>query len=575
MGRDFEEVLDEALSQLNSGGISTGSIRREVETILARFPDHAAALRPLLIAAAAVRRTPPPVPDEAARRAGLERLLQAVVARRQAVSTEGAEALDDVVDQAVARLRAGEDLEAVLRRYPQHVAVLRPILQAALTVSRTPLPKPDVRAREAGRQRLVRAVMARRQARVARELGLQSGSAGLSHELPEVLDRALAWLAEGVDLETVLSRYPAYADLLRPMLQAAQAVQRTPHPTPSEEGYFSGRERLLRAVARQRRELRAARESVGARDRGLRGLLVALVRVPSGLRRAAITVVLLVLMVVGGFSVTQVAASALPDSPLYPVKRFSEQVQLLLTPSPEGKARLYLKFGQERLREAEALAQRKGEVEPRLLADLLTQNDQFFRVIRGADPEKQAVLLEEGKRLFEHQRRVLSELSRELPSGPQREVIEDVAGRVSEHQAFAEEVRGDPGLVGMVPTRAPLPAAIATPQRATATPPVVKVTLPPPTEAPATATSLPPTPTPVPPTDTPQVEIVQQPMEEATQPPTATATPSPTPTPTPTPTQGAATPPAGGPTATPEPSPTPQPTATPPGPDIGQPTVVP
>jgi hypothetical protein len=207
------------------------------------------------------------------------------------------------------------------------------------------------------------------------------------------LDRALAWLAEGVDLETVLCRYPAHADALRPMLQAAQAVQRTPHPVPSEEGYFAGRRRLLYAVARRRREMQAARTPIGARDLGLRALLAALLRVPSGLRRAAITTALLILMVVGGFSVTQVAASALPDSPLYSVKRLSEQVQLLFTPSPEGKARLYLKFGQERLREAEALAQREGEVEPTLLADLLTQNDQFFQVIRRADPDRQAVLL--------------------------------------------------------------------------------------------------------------------------------------------------------------------------------------
>lgn len=76
MKQPFEQLLEECLSQLNSG-------TADLETILARHPEHAARLRPLLRVAHAVRETPQPTPSRAAKAAGRQRLLVAAARKRQ------------------------------------------------------------------------------------------------------------------------------------------------------------------------------------------------------------------------------------------------------------------------------------------------------------------------------------------------------------------------------------------------------------------------------------------------------------------------------------------------------------
>lgn len=76
MKQRFEQLLDECLSQLNSGVA-------DLETILARYPEDADRLRPLLRVARAVRETPQPVPSPAAKAVGRQRLLVAAARKRQ------------------------------------------------------------------------------------------------------------------------------------------------------------------------------------------------------------------------------------------------------------------------------------------------------------------------------------------------------------------------------------------------------------------------------------------------------------------------------------------------------------
>ncbi len=73
MNRKFETVLDECLDRIQAGAT--------VEACLARFPEHAEALHPLLRMASAVRAVPPPRPDPAAVYAGRQGMLRAVTER--------------------------------------------------------------------------------------------------------------------------------------------------------------------------------------------------------------------------------------------------------------------------------------------------------------------------------------------------------------------------------------------------------------------------------------------------------------------------------------------------------------
>jgi hypothetical protein len=102
MRRGFEHVLDECLSQLNTGELG-------LEEVLARYPEHEAELRPLLRVAMLVRQTPRAVPSREAKAAGRQQLLAAVVRKKQ----ERAQA------QAQARVRLG-----LLPRLRQNVATL-------------------------------------------------------------------------------------------------------------------------------------------------------------------------------------------------------------------------------------------------------------------------------------------------------------------------------------------------------------------------------------------------------------------------------------------------------------------
>lgn len=551
---ELAEVLDQALSQLNSGD--------EPAEILARYPDYADFLRLMLHVAQVVRHTPPPPADPDARRAGLERLLAAVEARRDAEMAA-------VLDNALTQLAAGEPLEAVLAAHPVWAAAIQPMLEVAAAISDLSHPTPDPWKKRQGRRRLLRAVVALRRAqeRTHRQVqpALEIGGA-----FEAALDGALERVRQGEDVEAVLAGYPAFAAQMRPLLCVAAEIQQVPQPIPREDPYFAGRERVVRLAARRRRQRQAAEMPAIPRDQpaGVAEWLTRFLGVAPRLRQAAITLVMLITLILGGFSVTRVAADSLPTSRLYPVKLFTERVQLVLAPSPEAKAELSLRISQERQREAEILMRQMGKVDLWVLREMLRSNDQFLGLIKEVPAERRSGLLADGAHLFHQQRQKLAELSESgnlLLSGDEREVLRDLVGAVGDDQAIAEEVQRNSGLAVFIPTPALviLPTATPVPQPTAA-----------PTQPPAQPTVVPATATPIPPTATPKPEIVLEPVappEQAVpaeqEEPVATATPTPTPTVTPTAAPEPVEPPpapTAEPTAVPAPpEPTPEPTPAP------------
>ncbi|MBI3943835.1 MAG: hypothetical protein HY326_12535 [Chloroflexi bacterium] len=82
MPKEFDALLDECLYQLKRGA--------RVEELLARYPEDADTLRPLLVTMARVYEVRPPVPNQAAKAAGRERLMQAVAAKQAGVAQQAA-----------------------------------------------------------------------------------------------------------------------------------------------------------------------------------------------------------------------------------------------------------------------------------------------------------------------------------------------------------------------------------------------------------------------------------------------------------------------------------------------------
>lgn len=475
--------------------------------------------------------------------------------------------LEEALEQALTQLNNDAPIERILARYPAHAAALRSMLRAARAVRRVPPPAPDAAAKRAGLERLMAAVAAKRRARVVHVQHWNVGS---------VLDDAVAQLRDGEDIDSVLARYPAFALQLRPLLRVAEVVHSVPPPIPDEDAYFAGRARVVELAAQRRRQRQPApAPAAPRRGQRLADVLAGFLGLAPSLRRAAITVVLLVAMIIGSFGVTQVAAGSLPTSPLYPVKRLTERVQLAFTPSMEARAKLHLRFSQERLREAELLARQRGQADAQVLEAMLAENDSFLGSIKEISPEERRDLLADGARLFYEQRRVLSELSGgDSPLTPaQRAMLTDYAGAAGDDQAIAEEVHRIPDRAGLIPTALPRVTATSATAISAASP------TPAPTQAvEEVATPAPPSLTPS--QAPPEPEVVMDSVPAQPVAPTATDTAAPaveeTPASTATSAPISTPPPADEPTAPPA-TPTTAPTEPAPSPtaEIAMPTLLP
>jgi hypothetical protein len=72
---------------------------------------------------------------------------------------------DNILDECLARLGAGESIDACLRKHPEYAAALRPLLSAAADLIALPRPEPGAGAIEAGRRRMLTAFREQKRAR--------------------------------------------------------------------------------------------------------------------------------------------------------------------------------------------------------------------------------------------------------------------------------------------------------------------------------------------------------------------------------------------------------------------------
>lgn len=75
----------------------------------------------------------------------------------------------------------------------------------------------------------------------------------MKHHFDSVLNQCLDMLAQGLDIEACLQRFPQEADQLRPLLEAAAAVRRVSLPEPFPQALAAGERALLAALAQSER----------------------------------------------------------------------------------------------------------------------------------------------------------------------------------------------------------------------------------------------------------------------------------------------------------------------------------
>jgi len=216
----------------------------------------------------------------------------------------------------------------------------------------------------------------------------------MKEELNKVLDEHLAQLLtedEGVE------ESPARPQL-EPLLRLAREIEALPLPEPNP--------RALRATQARVREAAMLKKEEARRGGRFLSWLTG-PRVSLAFTRALTAVAV---MAVIGFGTVAASADSLPHSPLYPVKRTSERVQLFLTFSPGSKAHLHLSFAERRLNETMELMSCCHSVDDAVLMSMLEETDMAIEIICGLPTTEAEPLLDKATELTAYQHDCLSQI---------------------------------------------------------------------------------------------------------------------------------------------------------------------
>ncbi len=162
-------------------------------------------------------------------------------------------------------------------------------------------------------------------------------------DFDNILDECLTRVQRGESIEACLAAHPEQSGELEPLLRTALAARQAAAVRPRREF----RERAAIEFQAAIREMPAKGDRRGTFWR----------------RRLLEVVAGVVFVLLAGTGLVAASSSSLPDEPLYAIKTATETAWLALTPSDIGKAELYVKFTDRRVKEIIAMAG-KGKVAP-------------------------------------------------------------------------------------------------------------------------------------------------------------------------------------------------------------------
>ena len=157
--------------------------------------------------------------------------------------------------------------------------------------------------------------------------------------LYEIVEKCLVEIEQGADVDTVLFRYPEFADELRPILETSVHAMELAAPDPAPHIVHLNRTKLLKHAA----EMRTAKARPASRFWTV------------SLRRFAVTLAILLLAFAGGNGLVHASTNTVPGDNLYPVKRTWEDILVLFTFNPQERETLEVEHENERLEELHEL----------------------------------------------------------------------------------------------------------------------------------------------------------------------------------------------------------------------------
>ncbi|MCK4941103.1 hypothetical protein KAS45_03335 [candidate division WOR-3 bacterium] len=197
-------------------------------------------------------------------------------------------------------------------------------------------------------------------------------------KIEEIFDKLIAEVRKGRSVDDCLREYAEYADELKPLLHLANTISDLPKPEPGAGA--------VEATIKQARAISSGQKR--SRRFSFREIFV--------LRPVMVRVFAIVLLIlVFGVATVSLSASSLPGDMLYPVKKATERVQLLLTFNTEGKARLHTVFADKRTDEFESLLEPGVEISEELLAEMLHETDLAIACVVRLDEESSADIIDQ------------------------------------------------------------------------------------------------------------------------------------------------------------------------------------
>lgn len=239
----------------------------------------------------------------------------------------------------------------------------------------------------------------------------------MNRSLEDILDQAVDRLLAGETVEDCLAAYPDVARELEPLLRTAQAVAKAAAVEPRPGFVAEARYRMRHTMSQPRGRRRWPSLSLGRRWALLVGAVLLLL-VTSGMIPAS--------------------ANALPDEPLYPIKRAQEQVVNLWFRDDAALAGRRLDLAGHRLEEMECLSRRGRRIPPFLVRDLTEETN-----LAEQHMERQLALrVDLAQRLLQmstRQQAVLEQLAEGAPPEAEED-IQQALHRVEERRQRALHV---------------------------------------------------------------------------------------------------------------------------------------
>ncbi len=176
----------------------------------------------------------------------------------------------------------------------------------------------------------------------------------MKHDLDSALDQCLVNLRGGMDVESCLAQYPEDAHDLRPLLQLVTQVGRVIIPASTSAARAAGQEQMLTALTRRHEREGTADRIVRAIKRMAVGLVPGRLWGPAPGWSLAAALLVVVLVVAGGVSVSA-SAKSLPGEALYPLKLASQRVQVALAFDDARQQGLEVRFETQKRLDVQAV----------------------------------------------------------------------------------------------------------------------------------------------------------------------------------------------------------------------------